>query len=196
NIYAADKVWAPNTSYTPNGQKYYYITESDSSLFVEFKLAPVKHHTLEVDEISFHIRTVQETAEFEVRYYFHSNLQESLIEGNHYDNSTNTIITITETNIFVPKNDTLYIRIYPFNSIPDSNADYISYTDDFTLKGTTQLIAPAVINYNQKYLCKGEGNAVPEIVGDTGGTFSSESGLIIDPSTGVIDVNNSINGTY
>src|SRR5690606_19157711 len=82
------------------------------------------------------------------------------------------------------------------NSVPDSNADYISYTDDFTLKGTTQLIAPAVINYNQKYLCKGEGNAVPEIVGDTGGTFSSESGLIIDPSTGVIDVNNSINGTY
>ena len=197
NIYAADKVWCDKYGISPSGRKVHYYNETDKALYLEFTFAPLDYYNLVVDEISFHLRTREYSAEFEVRFLLHSNSQETIIGGSLFDNSKDAIFTFSDLNITVPCQDTLYIRLYPFKEVSDTNLHHETYTTDFNLKAFTQLTSPpAAISYSKNNWCIGEDSAIPEITGDSEGTFSSTSGLVIDPSTGAIDINNSSPGNY
>jgi len=51
--------------------------------------------------------------------------------------------------------------------------------------------------YTEATFCNNEANPVPVISGSTGGTFSASSGLVIDPTTGEIDLSSStVGGPY
>ena len=52
------------------------------------------------------------------------------------------------------------------------------------------------IGYAQSTYCQNDNNPVPTVSGATGGTFSSSAGLAIDPTSGIVDLSNSIAGNY
>jgi len=55
------------------------------------------------------------------------------------------------------------------------------------------------IGYSQQVYCKNDSNPSPIIFGATGGTFqvvSGGTGLVLDPITGIIDLDNSLVGSY
>lgn len=52
------------------------------------------------------------------------------------------------------------------------------------------------ISYTATSYCLNGGIATPVITGTTGGTFSADPGLTIDASTGVVNLNTSVLGTY
>lgn len=79
---------------------------------------------------------------------------------------------------------------YSFD-IMDENGCFI------TISGIFQGSDPVSIQYPAVNYCIGEPNPSPVIIGEQGGTFSSNNpGLFINPNTGVIDLNNSIPGSY
>lgn len=81
-----------------------------------------------------------------------------------------------------------------------------SYTITYTTTGpcpnysevTVDIIEldDADFNYNDANYCKGDENPIPTITGLEGGTFSSTTGIGIDPDTGEIDIINSTTGSY
>jgi len=85
-----------------------------------------------------------------------------------------------------------------------------STPDTYTVTYTTSGICPnssdqeitilqqedATFSYTANSYCSNDANPTPTITGTTGGIFSADSGLSIDPDTGVIDLANSIPDTY
>ena len=61
---------------------------------------------------------------------------------------------------------------------------------------TIAALDDAGFNYNELQYCKDAENPTPTITGLTGGIFTSEAGLTIDSVTGIIDLENSIEGEY
>lgn len=53
-----------------------------------------------------------------------------------------------------------------------------------------------LFTYSNSGYCQSGANASPTVTGESGGTFSSTSGLSIDASTGIIDVSSSSIGSY
>ncbi|WP_147404437.1 VCBS repeat-containing protein, partial [Aquimarina sp. AD1] len=89
-------------------------------------------------------------------------------------------------------------------NIADSNAgDYlVTYTTNGTCPNSsqtniniTELDDPS-FSYDQAIYCENQPNTTPSITGLTGGTFSSTTGLVIDPSSGVINIADSNAGDY
>lgn len=76
----------------------------------------------------------------------------------------------------------------------------LQITDEFGcpifITGIFQGESTAAISYPQNRYCKEDLNPTPSITGDTGGTFSGTSGLVIDPVTGVIDLVLTQEGSY
>lgn len=68
----------------------------------------------------------------------------------------------------------------------------------FTTTSTIAIVNPATatLSYNGSPYCSTAGTASPTLVGNTGGIFSSTTGLIINSSTGAISLANSVPGTY
>ncbi len=65
-----------------------------------------------------------------------------------------------------------------------------------TVTGTFVGGNPTTISYPQPVYCEDETNPTPAITGTSGGVFSSTGGLVINSSTGVINLLNSNTGTY
>ncbi|WP_299012304.1 Ig-like domain-containing protein [uncultured Polaribacter sp.] len=84
------------------------------------------------------------------------------------------------------------------NYIVTYNAPNITkyYSKEFNISITGTVLDDASFLYPIKETCTTELNLTPTITGESGGLFSSTVGLVIDFSTGVIDVSNSIPGTY
>ncbi len=91
-------------------------------------------------------------------------------------------------------------------TIDIANSTAGSYTVTYTTAGTcpdssevtveiTELDDPS-FSYSQALYCSNEANPSPTITGNTGGTFSADPGLSIDPSSGTIDIANSTAGSY
>ncbi|WP_294823375.1 fibronectin type III domain-containing protein [uncultured Flavobacterium sp.] len=84
-----------------------------------------------------------------------------------------------------------------------------TYTVTYTIAATTacaelQVTAQveladqftATIDYGTAPFCSNAGNATVIVTGNTGGTFTSTDGLVIDPVTGTVDLAASTAGTY
>ncbi len=66
-----------------------------------------------------------------------------------------------------------------------------------TISGVFEGLLPLEISYSENSFCSDGVNPIPQIIGQQGGTFSSQnSGLVINPSTGEINLQNSAAGTY
>lgn len=65
-----------------------------------------------------------------------------------------------------------------------------------TISGTFIGLQNAAFTYPQNAYCKNAANPSPTITGVPGGTFSSTAGLVINASTGVINLTTSTAGTY
>jgi len=72
--------------------------------------------------------------------------------------------------------------------------------DQFAENGISKVISLNgrfnTFSYTNNIYCKSDTNPSPIIEGSLGVIFSSQPGLIIDPSTGEIDLENSTSGTY
>mgnify|MGYP006253502229 FL=1 len=82
--------------------------------------------------------------------------------------------------------------IYTVSYLTSSNL--CAVTGTFILTITADEVAN--ISYNSVNYCQSDADPTPSITGVTGGTFSSSSGLSINPSSGKIDVSASNPGTY
>ncbi|MBW1294131.1 Ig-like domain-containing protein, partial [Aquimarina litoralis] len=84
----------------------------------------------------------------------------------------------------------------------DSGDYIITYTTTGTCPNSSQVnvtiseLDDPSFSYDQTIYCKGQANPMPSITGLTGGVFSSTTGLIIDPDSGVIDIGNSDSGNH
>ena len=86
------------------------------------------------------------------------------------------------------------------------NSTAREYTIRYTTNGTcinfTEVTVTIValddagFSYDQEFYCKDSENPTPIITGLIGGEFTSSAGLIIDPITGIIDLDNSTAGEY
>jgi gliding motility-associated-like protein len=65
-----------------------------------------------------------------------------------------------------------------------------------TVSGTFVGGSSTTVSYPQPAYCEDETNPTPAITGTAGGVYSSTSGLVINSSTGVINLLNSNTGTY
>jgi gliding motility-associated-like protein len=80
-------------------------------------------------------------------------------------------------------------QTYSFD-IEDNSGCNISVSGVFTG------LSPVTLTYPQTSYCIDEGPTSPSVNGSAGGAFTSTAGLVIDPATGVIQIANSIPGTY
>ncbi|MBW1297772.1 FG-GAP-like repeat-containing protein, partial [Aquimarina litoralis] len=99
------------------------------------------------------------------------------------------------------------LAIDPDSGIIDiANSDPGDYIVTYTTTGTCpnsnqanvtimELDDPS-FSYDQTIYCKEQSNPTPSIAGLTGGVFSSTTGLVIDPDSGIIDIANSDAGDY
>ncbi|WP_159950723.1 T9SS type A sorting domain-containing protein [Polaribacter septentrionalilitoris] len=78
-----------------------------------------------------------------------------------------------------------------FNSNPNNGTEV---KQDFSL--TIGSIDDASFSYAQSGYCQTLSDPIPTITGETGGTFASTSGLVINSSTGQIDLSASTLGSY
>jgi len=72
-------------------------------------------------------------------------------------------------------------------------------TNCFTIESISINVAnsdDASFNFDAASYCNTESNPTPIITGTTGGTFHSPSGLNLNPTTGLVDLSTSMNGTY
>lgn len=65
-----------------------------------------------------------------------------------------------------------------------------------TVSGVFSGLSPVSLSYPDNSYCIDEAPASATVSGSTGGTFSSAAGLVIDPTTGTIDISNSLPGSY
>ena len=82
--------------------------------------------------------------------------------------------------------------IYTISYLTSSNL--YAVTGTFIVTITADEVAS--ISYNASNYCQSDSDPTPSLTGVTGGTFSSTSGLSINPSTGAIDVSASTPGSY
>ncbi|NTS43760.1 T9SS type A sorting domain-containing protein [Flavisolibacter sp. BT320] len=136
----------------------------------------------------------QANARFQVQYSFSSNFAAPANIGTETTPAAAiTTTTFNPSNLQVPAGSTIYIRIFTWG---------LSATNtDFTIKDVQVLgsVCPSVaITYPAPgAYCKTPGaTAMPTRTGPTGGVYTAPAGLVINSSTGVIDVAASVAGTY
>ncbi|RYE13382.1 MAG: hypothetical protein EOP51_29875, partial [Sphingobacteriales bacterium] len=136
----------------------------------------------------------QGNARFQVQYSFASNFSAPQNLGGEITPATAiTTTTLNPSNLVVPAGNTMYIRIYIWG--------LTATTTDFTTKDLQVLgsVCPSVtISYpSPGAYCKNPGaTATPTRTGPTGGVYTAPTGLVINSTTGVIDVAASVAGTY
>ncbi|MDX1446063.1 MAG: hypothetical protein R3333_07745, partial [Lishizhenia sp.] len=97
--------------------------------------------------------------------------------------------------------------INPISGTIDANATPAgTYTVTYTTNGpcpnstsvdvTINAMEDASFSYALPLTCLDDVNPLPTITGNTGGTFSSTTGIALDAATGEIDLQNSMAGTY
>ena len=89
-------------------------------------------------------------------------------------------------------NVSIYARGMAVNQDGGTSGDQASGTQILTL---TEVV-PTTISYPGTPFCDNEPNQTPVQTGETGGVFSSQLGLDINPTSGIINVGNSTLGTY
>jgi len=117
------------------------------------------------------------------------------INGSNFTASNLQPATASFTTSTVGNNGTIVVSglqdgdNYSFD-ITDANGCPITVTGTFT--GVT----PSGFTYPQTAYCKDAANPTPTITGATGGTFSGTAGLVINATTGVINIASTPAGTY
>ncbi|MCO5260010.1 MAG: PKD domain-containing protein [Crocinitomicaceae bacterium] len=117
------------------------------------------------------------------------------VNGSHFTASNLTPSTASFATNNVGNNGVITISglqdgdNYSFD-IADANGCPITITGTFT--GVTA----SDFTYPQAAYCKDEANPTPTITGATGGVFSGTAGLVINSSTGVINIASTPTGTY
>ncbi|KAA9332021.1 hypothetical protein F0P96_11045, partial [Hymenobacter busanensis] len=100
------------------------------------------------------------------------------------------------TGVVIAAGQTVTLRLY-FSCGSTSTGRY-AMLRNVVAKGEdlTPATCNAAFSYAASAFCKTGTNPAPTVTGTTGGTYSSTTGLVIDPNTGVINLSTSTPGTY
>ena len=99
---------------------------------------------------------------------------------------------ITDTILFTPSATAVYYFGFHGYSIADQDMIFI---DDVIIQETCNPES-AAFSYSNDTLCENSGLAMPTVTGTTGGVFSADNGLAINPTTGQINPGTAATGTY
>ena len=89
------------------------------------------------------------------------------------------------------------VAAYTFDGSFNANDSEAEITQkEYFAVNQVVVLDDASFNYSKSGYCQIESDPTPTITGETGGTFSSTSGLDLNPSTGQIDVSASSLGNY
>lgn len=117
------------------------------------------------------------------------------VNGTNFTASVVTPSHATVTTNNVPNGGTIVI-----SGLQYGDSYSILIEDEFgcpiSFSGTFEEEEAAVITYPKPAYCKNNSNPLPTITGSTGGTFSGSAGLVINPSSGLIDLTATPAGNY
>lgn len=194
-----------NTSYNAtNGATARSINTASQSAaqsgndYFQFTVSPSTGYTFTVTSIattnSVSAIASPNNARFQILYSYSSSFTSPVSVGSNVTPTTTAATTTTSSlNIAVTSAQTLYVRVYAWN-LSASTTDF--RTKGFAIQGNA-CPSNASIAYGSAAYCKySNTTATPTITGAAGGSFSSTSGLVINSTTGVVDVTNSTAGTY
>ncbi len=137
----------------------------------------------------------------------------------NYGNGSNTSYLNKNSNTVSLPNGTYTVRVYDnygddWNGTGSYGKIFVEGTEEFSFNGdfsnnasanteitfdyslTIDSLDDASFSYSKSGYCQSESDPTPTITGETGGTFSSTSGLALNSTTGQIDLSASTLGNY
>lgn len=168
--------------------------ELDLDTYYQVAVSPVAGTTFQVKKIKLYIYVMIVYIQFDIIASFSPDFETYEVLHTYYYYKNTEYFYSKSTNIKIPEGDTLYIRICPYRGTPSGERVEL---DKMLVEGvSTPYTPPVSLEYDNESFCPGGGIAEADFTGPSGGTFSSEPGLALDPVTGNIDVDNSTPGTY
>jgi hypothetical protein len=165
--------------------------------YLQFSVAPVSGYTFTISAISSTLSisdaATSNNARYQVQFSTSSTFGANVVSlGNAEVLTTAPSILNLNTNILVGAGQTLYFRIYVWGM---QNAGTTFRINNFRIQGN---VCPAVaISYPKAAYCKDPGaTATPTRTGTSGGSYTAAAGLVINSTTGVVDLAASTAGTY
>lgn len=117
------------------------------------------------------------------------------VNGSNFTASGLTPATASFTSPSVANGGTFVV-----NGLQDGDNYSFQIADQYgcpiTITGTFTGVSPSDFTYPQAAYCKDAANPSPTITGTTGGTFTGSAGLVINGTTGVINIASTPAGTY
>ena len=140
------------------------------------------------------------------------------IDHNYGNGSNTNFLNQNSSTVSLPDGN-YYVRVYdnygddwnganPYGKVFVEGVEEFNFDGDFTNNagaGTEifldfslviNSLDDASFSYSKSSYCQSESDPTPTVTGETGGTFSSTSGLVINSSSGQIDVSASTLGNY
>lgn len=165
--------------------------------YLQFSVAPASGYTFTISAISstqsLSDAAASNNARYQVQYSTSSSFGANVVSLGNAEVLTTTPTTLNlNTNIVVGAGETLYFRIYVWGM---QSANTTFRINNFRIQGNA---CPAVaISYPKAAFCKDPGAAAtPTRTGTSGGTYTAPAGLVINNTTGVVDLAASTAGTY
>ncbi|MBB1284653.1 T9SS type A sorting domain-containing protein [Flavisolibacter sp. BT320] len=165
--------------------------------YLQFSVAPAAGFTFTLGSISstLSVSDVAPTnnARYQVQYSTSSTFSNNVVNLGNTEALTMGSVSFTlNANILVGAGQSLYFRIYLWG-LQNTNTTF--RINNFRIQGNA---CPAVeISYPKAAFCKDPGaTATPTRTGTAGGTYSAPAGLVMNSSTGVVDLAASTAGTY
>ncbi len=199
NITAENIIHSGFTSYGYSESFYgtgLKTTNLNPNFYIQFSLAPVSGYDLHLSSLSFIMLITSNTSAL-IQVHFSTSVDFSTYTILGSDMAVRDVATdysFTNLDILVPDGETGYIRVYPYRQ--SANEAYLRIREVLASGYTILTSPPASISYTKSNWCKDEGTAEVTITGETGGTFSSSPGLVIDAQTGAVNLAESSSATY
>lgn len=174
-------------------------TSQTSNDYFQFTISPSAYYSLNITSIASTnlVSAVAATnnARFLIQYSYSSGFSSPVNVGTTVTPTTSAATTTNGSlNIAVASGQTLYVRIFAWG-LSASATDF--FTKDFKILGTACPSTASISYPNASYCKTASTTATATRTGLSGGTFTaSPSGLVINSSTGLVDVTNSTAGSY
>lgn len=173
-------------------------TAQSGNAYIQFEVGPFAGYTFNISSITTTNRVSAvalgtNAARFQLLYSTAADFSVPVALGTEQTLTATTIATTqTPVGLEVANGKKIYLRIYAWG-LAGTTTEWA--TKDVRITGNA---CPAVsITYPEVAYCKDPATtATPSFSGPAGGTYTSTSGLVINSTTGVVDVTNSTAGTY